>query len=146
MSREDVEVRQLLEPLEQVDIAAIFRDEVTWAATVAAISSAYAPDFECAYIRDDVGRATYSGTDGLRAAWLDWLSPWASYRTEIEDFIDAKEGRVLALVRDHARRDGMEAEVAFEGAAAWTVRHGKVARIDFYQDRARALADLGLEQ
>jgi hypothetical protein len=68
----------------------------------------YAPDFECAYIRDDVGRATYSGLDGLRAAWLDWLSPGASYRTEVEDFIGPKEGRVLVLVRT-TLGEGMEA-------------------------------------
>ena len=147
MSQEDVEiVRRLLGPFEHADIAVIFRDEAGWASVVAALSSVYAPDFECAYIRDDVGRATYSGLAGLRAAWLDWLSPWASYRTEIEDFIDAKEGRVLVLVRDYARREGMQAEVSFEGAAVWTVRTGKLARIDFYQNRADGLAAAGLAE
>ena len=62
MSQEDVElVRQLLEPFKDTDIAAIFRDEAGSAAMGAALSSVYAPDFECAFIRDDVGRATYFG-------------------------------------------------------------------------------------
>ena len=145
MSREHVElVRRLLEPYERADIAATFRDEAGWAASNAAAESVYASDFECIFVRDDVGRATYSGRDGLRAAWLDWLSPWASYRTEIEDFIDAGEGRVVVLTRDFARREGMEAEVDFEGAPVWTVRDGKVARVEFYMKRAEGLAAAGL--
>src|SRR5438876_2930311 len=56
-------------------------NEAGWASVVAAVSSVYARDFECALIRDDVGRETYSELDGLRAAWLDWLSLWASYPT-----------------------------------------------------------------
>src|SRR5436190_4896665 len=36
-------------------------------------------DFECVFVREDVGRAAYFGLDGLRTAWLDWLSPWDSY-------------------------------------------------------------------
>jgi ketosteroid isomerase-like protein len=110
----------------------------------AVAASVYAPDFECIFVRDDVGRATYSGRDGLRAAWLDWLEPWASYRTELEDFIDAGEGRVVVLTRDYARREGMEAEVYFEGAPVWTVRNGKVARVEFYMNRAEGLAVAGL--
>jgi len=62
MSQEDVELdRRLLEPFEATDVAPIFRDEAAAAAMAAAISSVYAPDFECAFIRDDVGRATYFG-------------------------------------------------------------------------------------
>ena len=147
MSQEDVElVRGLLEPFQDADIAVMFRDDGVSAAMIAAGSSVYAPDFECAFIRDDVGRATYAGLDGLRAAMLDWLSPWASYRTEIEDFIDAGEGRVVVLTRDYARREGMEAEVYFVGAPVWTVRDGKVARIDFYWNRAEGLAAAGLSE
>ena len=127
MSQDDVEiVRRLLGPFEQDDIVPLFRDEAISASITAASAPFFTADFECVFIRDDVGRAAYSGLDGLRAAWLDWLSPWASYRTEIEDFIDAKEGRVLVLVRDYARREGMQAEVSFEGAAVWTVRTGKL--------------------
>ena len=69
----------------------------------AAGSSVYGPDFECTFNRDDVGRATYSGLDGLRAAMLDWLSPWESYYPAVEDVIDAGDGRVVVLTRDHAR-------------------------------------------
>ncbi len=147
MSKENVElVRRLLEPFEAGDIAAIFRDEAGWTARLPAAAAFYAPDFEASFVRADVGRATYVGLDGLRAAWLDWLAPWVSYRTEIEDLIDAGEGRVVVLTRDYARGEGVEAEVSFAGAPVWTVRHGKVARIDFYWDRADGLAAAGLDE
>jgi len=147
MSQEDVElVRQLLEPFKDADIAAFFRNETGSAATRAALSSGYAPDFEGTFDRGAFGRAVYSGLDGLWAVWLDWLSPWATYRTEIENFIDAGEGRVVVLLRDYGRREGMETEVSIDGAAVWTVKNGQVARIDFYNNRADGLAAAGLRE
>jgi len=71
---------------------------------------------------------------------VDWLAPWSSYRTEIEDCIDAGEGRVVVLTRDYACPLGAEAEVDFIGGPVWTVRDGKVARIEFYWNRAEGLA------
>jgi ketosteroid isomerase-like protein len=86
MSREDVElVRQLHAP---------FDDDIS-AAMEAALGDTLAPDFECIFVRDDLGRASYSGIDGLRRAWLDWLAPWESYRAVVEDMIDAGDGRVV---------------------------------------------------
>ncbi len=147
MSQENVQlVRRLLEPFEAGDIAAFFRDEAGWAARLPAAEAFYAPDFEASFVRADVGRTRYVGLDGLRAAWLDWLAPWVSYRTEIEDLIDAGEGRVVVLTHDYARPEGVGAEVSFEGAPVWTVRGAKVARIDFYWDRAAGLAAAGLDE
>jgi ketosteroid isomerase-like protein len=52
---------------------------------------------------------------------------------------------VLLLVRDYARRPGSAAELQSENAAIWTVRDGKVARAEFYPNRAEALKAVGLE-
>jgi ketosteroid isomerase-like protein len=145
MSKEDVEiVRRLLGPFEQGDIVPLFCDETVAASMTAASAPFFTADFECVFVRDDVGRASYSGLDGLRAAWLDWLLPWQSYHAEIEDVIDAGEGRVLVLTRDYACPKGADAEVSFVGAPVWTVRDGKVARIEFYWNRADGLAAVGL--
>lgn len=145
MSQEDVEiVRRLLGPFEQGDIVPLFCDEASSASITAASAPFFTSDFECVFVRGDVGRAAYSGLDGLRAAWQDWLLPWESYRTEIEDVIDAGEGRVLVLTRDYACPKGTDAEVYFVGAPIWTVRNGKVARIEFYWNRDEGLAAAGL--
>src|SRR5260370_6033136 len=147
MSQEDVEiVRRFLGPFEQGERVPLFRDEAISAARTAASAPLFTSDFECVFVRDDVGRAAYSGLDGLRAAWLDWLPPWESYHAGVEDVIDAHEGRVLVLTRDHARPKGTDAEVYFSGAPVWTVRNGKVARIEFYWNRAEGLAAAGLSE
>ena len=64
----------------------------------------------------------------------------------IEDVIDANEGRVLVLTRDRACPKGAEAEVYFAGAPLWTVRDAKVARIEFYWNRAEGFAAAGVSQ
>ena len=147
MSQEDVEiVRRLLGPFEQVDMAPLYRDDAIAAAFIAATADAITADFECVFIRDDVGRSTYRGAEGLRAGMLDWLEPWDSYHAGVEDVIDAGHGRVLVLTRDQARPKGSDAEVSFLGAPVWTVRDGKVARIEFYWNRAEGLAAAGLAE
>ena len=147
MSQENVEVvRRLLGPFEQGDLVPLFRDDAVNASITAASEPLFTPDFECVFVREDVGRAAYAGLDGLRAAWLDWLEPWESYEARVEDVIDAGEDRVVVLTRDHARPKGSDAETDFLGAPVWTVRDGKVARIEFYFDRAEGLAAAGLKE
>jgi ketosteroid isomerase-like protein len=87
---------------------------------------------------------TYIGSDGLRAAWLEWVAPWASYRTETKEAIDAGE-RVLLIVEDSARREGSTQEVKIDGAAVWSFRGGKIARFEAYADRSEAREAIGLE-
>ena len=147
MSQENVEVvRRLLGPFEQGDVVPLFRDNTINASIRSASEPFFTPDFECVFVREDVGRAKYFGLDGLRAAWLDWLEPWQSYHPGVEDVIDAGEDQVVVLTRDHARPKGTNAEVDFLGAPVWTLRDGKVSRIEFYWNRAEGLAAAGLEE
>jgi ketosteroid isomerase-like protein len=60
--------------------------------------------------------------------------------------IDVGDGRVVVLTHDHARPKGSGAEASFTGAPVWTVRDGKVARIEFYWNRDEALKAVGLEE
>jgi hypothetical protein len=85
----------------------------------------------------------YVGLEGFRQNWLDWLEPWVTYRSTIDEVIDLGD-RVMLLIRDYGRREGMDAEVEMMGAAIWTIREGKVARIEFHNDRANALKAAGL--
>ena len=88
---------------------------------------------------------TYTGPDGLRNNWLDWLEPWATYRVTIDELIDLGE-RVLALTRNYGRRKDMEAEVEMIAAAILTFRGGKVARWEDYAERAAGLEAAGLSE
>jgi ketosteroid isomerase-like protein len=144
MSQENVDIVLGLVPAPDLDIAALVRDEPE--ALSAVIGPALSPDFDCvARGMPSEDEKRYEGTDGLRALWLDWLAPWATYRTEIEDAIEVGE-HVVLLIRDFARSHESPSEVMLHGASVWTVRAGKIARIDFYPSRGEALKAVGLEE
>ncbi len=67
-----------------------------------------------------------------------------------QEYCELEDGRILVFVRNHGRgrASGMEVDQLIgtgEGANGWVIRDGKVANVAMYWDRARALADLGLE-
>jgi ketosteroid isomerase-like protein len=126
------------------DIVPIFRDEDTWAQTREAVSRLITDDFESVMVFPAQTR-TYAGLEGLRRNWLDWLEPWATYRTNFDELIDVGD-RVVILLRDHGRRKDMDKEVELIGATILTFREGQVARWEDYADRAAALHAAGLAE
>jgi ketosteroid isomerase-like protein len=142
MSKENVELVKRLQPTPDEDLAAWFRDDNAAKGFIDASSPYFHADVEIV-APSGVEPSRYVGLAGLRDGWLDWLEPWASYRVEIEDLIDAGHD-VVVLVRDFGRRPGLNHEISVAGAAIWTVRDHKVARIAFYLDRNEALEAAGL--
>jgi len=146
VSQENVELVRGLQPGHDVDLAELFRDDLSWAALSAMLAPVLTPDVECVtrgFL--DYDNVLSVGLDGLRRIWLAWLAPWKSYRTEVEDTIDVGD-KVVVLVRDFARREADAPEVALPSAAVWTLRDGKVARIEFCDSRDTALRAAGLEE
>lgn len=138
-----MELVRRVQPGTDVDLVRVFRDDDAAAELIEALRPLFHPDFECARVLPTYGPQIYNGLDGLRAGWLDWLEPWATYRAEIADCIDAGD-RVLVLVHDFGTRDAGGREVPLSGAAVWTVRDGKIARAAFYIDRSEAFDAVGL--
>jgi ketosteroid isomerase-like protein len=143
MSEENVELIRRLQIDPDVDLVALLRDDSMVGRLFERIAPLFDPGFECVLVLP--GAREHSGLPGLRAAWLEWLEPWESYRAEIEDVIDAGDAAVV-LTRDYGRRAGTDAEVRLLGAAVWTVRNGKVMRAEFYGDRKAALEAAGLSE
>jgi ketosteroid isomerase-like protein len=143
MSRENVELVRSLQPSPDVDLVALFRDEAAASGLLAALEPFLHEDFVASGEGIQTGRLV--GLAGLKAGWADWLEPWESYRTEIEDVIDAGDD-VVVLVRDYGRRPGMTAEISIRAAALWTVRDGRISRAIFSTDRAEVLASVGLTE
>jgi ketosteroid isomerase-like protein len=147
MSQEHVElVLRFLQPGSDVDFAHLFRDDEVWAASVEAIGPFFHPD--CTFVARGLpaGDATYVGMDGLRAIWLDWLAPWATYRAEVEEAVDLGE-RVLLLYHSFGCLKGSAAEVRDELASVWTIRDGKIPNVEFHAtSHAEALEAVGLAE
>ena len=134
-----------LQPSPDVDLVQLFSEEKVWAELSEAAAHLFQPDFECAFAGATPSEASYAGRDGLRALWLDWLAPWATYRVEVDQAIDLGD-RVLLLVRDYGRLEVGAEEVALNGSAIWTFRDGRIARAEFYPIRDEALKAAGLKE
>jgi ketosteroid isomerase-like protein len=144
MSRENVELVQMLMPDPGTDIVRIFRDDELWATVADAFSSLMHPDFECVASALGVETRYGGGINGFRAFWLEWTAPWVTYRTENEQTIDCGD-RVLQLGREFGRPEGSTEEVRGDNAAIWTFRAEKTAAFHAYSQRGEALAAVGLE-
>ena len=144
MSRENVELAKVVYAQPGTDLCPLVRDEDRFARVREAVGPLFIDDFECVFVFPGETR-TAAGLEGFRNNWLDWLEPWATYRVGIDELIDLGE-RVVVLDRDRARREDMDEEVEMVGATILTFREAKVARWEFYVDRARALEAVGLSE
>jgi ketosteroid isomerase-like protein len=138
-----VEVVLGFQPDPDMNLVEHFCDDDSWAEFSAALAPAFAPDFESANALLGIEK-TYTGMDGLRNLWLDWLAPWATHRVAIEEAIDLGD-QVLVLAEALATIEGSTAQVKLTTGALWTVRYGKVTRVEFYPDRDEALKAVGLD-
>jgi len=143
MSRENVELVRDLQPVD-VDLVQLFGPDETFNAAPFGATDRFEPDFEVRFIADQpgLGAIERKGLDGFVAGWREWLEPWASYRIDVDDIIDAGDD-VLVLIRVRAQtaRDGVEME--HSPAAVWTIRDGRVSALRLYLNRERAFEAAG---
>ena len=98
----------------------------------------YAPDIVWEIEGDAVGLANvYRGHDGVRQFWRDWLVSFVAVDMELREIADHGD-RVLGVVREHniGRASGVEIDRLHY--AIWTLRDGKVIRLQVFYDRADA--------
>jgi ketosteroid isomerase-like protein len=142
MSQANVDLVMALQRPSDDDFVQLIRDDEKWAQLAAAVAPFVHADAET--VRPGLpGGKTYTGLDGFRESWLDWLAPWAQYRTEVKQAIDCGE-RVVLLQSSSGRLEGSTKEVTLAPAVVYTVRDGKVARFEPYADPAAALEAVGL--
>jgi ketosteroid isomerase-like protein len=100
------------------------------------------PDFE--YSEDPVwpGAGTYRGIPAFRRVMSGYFDAFAAQRVEAEEFLDAGD-RVLVFMSWWARgHSGVEA--VWPQAWIFTVRGGRLARLQVVFDREQALKAVGL--
>ena len=86
-----------------------------------------------------------TGIEAVFAYMERWTGEWDAYEHEIEAVLDAGD-RVVATIcfRGRGKVSGIETEARFY--EVWTVRGGKVVRMDEYAGRGEALAAAGLSE
>jgi hypothetical protein len=117
------------------------------AATGDYLAEAHAPDFvwDMSKFRGWPEQQTYEGLEGARVFLRDWLEAWDDWEVEVEALHDAGE-KVVALVRQRGRSktSGLPVDMAY--GQVFTIRDGKLARMEMYADPAEALEAVGLSE
>ncbi len=110
-----------------------------------AVRRVAAPDLVTVMIGPDQSfREEFRGVDGLIEAWTGWLSPYESFRLEVENLIESDDV-LVACVRQFATPVGGGLELDAAGAAVWWVREGRLVRVEFNLNREAALRSAGLD-
>jgi ketosteroid isomerase-like protein len=106
---------------------------------------ALTPDMQVAFATPSAGFTEYRGLDGFLEGWGDWMMPWASYQVDLEELIDGGE-RVVAMVMLRGQTAHDRVSIEQPGAAVFTIRDGKIMRVEFHLDQREALAAAGLAE
>jgi ketosteroid isomerase-like protein len=94
-----------------------------------------------------IADGAWTGLAGMAEGWRTYLSAWEDLRSEVEEYRELDEERVLVLTRltGRGRTSGLElGQMRVKGATLLHVNGGKVTKLVVYADADRALAHLGL--
>jgi ketosteroid isomerase-like protein len=90
-------------------------------------------------LSNDIGR----GHEEFAKFWREWPSFWDAYHLEPRDFVHAGD-QVVVVLYERARSRPGAPEIEDEFAHVWTVRAGKVTRVEVYSHKAEALRAAGV--
>jgi len=142
MPKPNVDLLRALLPDPGTDVTQLFSEEDWFATTAEALAGLFDPAVES--VPAWRGAGTYSGIDGFREMWLDWLEPWASYHVQVDEMFDLGDS-VVVLDGDRGRRHGMDVEVELISGSLWTFGNGKIVRVQFYANREQLREAVSLE-
>ena len=88
----------------------------------------------------------YRGPDGVLDWLAEWDRAWKTWEVGNPDLREAPDGRIVALFRIVTRGRGSLIEMTRLDGAVYTLRCGKVSRIEYYNDQREALEAAGLQE
>src|SRR3954447_21597375 len=104
------------------------------------------PSFEMTESTTLPGAVTTCGLDGVRRYFDGWRRNWAEWDWQQEEVLDLAPDKVLVMANLRLRglRSGIWVEHRW--AYLFTLRDGKLLRQDGFDDKAQALAAVGLSE
>jgi len=108
-------------------------------------------DYEAALpaFADDVVVVTslerYHGQAGVVEEAQRWEGMWNDYRFEVEDLVDAGD-KIILLYHQSGRSKTSGVELVERAGWVYSLREGKIARVEMFQDRELAFRAAGLER
>jgi hypothetical protein len=100
------------------------------------------PDYVTVMASEAITR-DYAGPEGFKEAWSDWLSPYESFRIEVDQVIPL-ENRLVFTVRQIVTTRHSSVEVATPSASVWWFEDGMVRQAAFYLDARAGLKAAGI--
>lgn len=94
---------------------------------------------------DVLDAGSYRGRAGFDAWVADWGAAWNAFSIDAGEYFDAGE-RVVFAFRLTAQGRSSGLRLTRQDAMVWTVREGRVTRLDYYNNRQQALAAAGLSE
>jgi hypothetical protein len=82
--------------------------------------------------------------EGFREALSDWISPYESFRLEIDEAIPLVD-RIVFLVRQVAKTKHGGVEIVTPSASVWWLVDGAISQAGFYLDQRAGLEAAGLD-
>jgi ketosteroid isomerase-like protein len=82
---------------------------------------------------------TYTGLDEIAGYTRDFLEPWTRITIEAEELVDAGDA-VVATVYQQGVGTGSGVDTGFRYWQVWSLRDGRVTRLENFRDRAAALS------
>ena len=86
---------------------------------------------------------TYRGYEAASESMMDYIGAFDDYRAEPEEFIDAGDHVVVAQT-ELGRARSSRVELRERWYAVFTLRDGKILRLQWFGERAQALEAAGL--
>jgi len=87
---------------------------------------------------------TFRGHEGALEAARSWAEAWEWLRNEVDEMVEAGK-RVLVCGRTRGKGKGSAVEVEIDAFNVYTLRDGKVTRMEFFTSREPALRAAGLQ-
>ncbi len=88
----------------------------------------------------------HEGREDVKRFLNEWLDVWSDYEVGVDERFEAPDGRVVTLAWQRGRGNRSGLPMHMEWAEIATVRDGKVALLEQYDDRSKALEAAGLSQ
>jgi ketosteroid isomerase-like protein len=102
------------------------------------------PDFVTVMVSESGVPQEARGIEGFRELLRDWISPYESFRLEIDDALTG-DGVVVFLARQvgTTKHGGVGVEV--ESSSVWWIDEGRIRQAGFYLDRQAGLKAAGID-
>jgi ketosteroid isomerase-like protein len=102
------------------------------------------PEAEWQMAREDPDSTIQRGAQAIRGMWDSWLESYPDLQLRAEEVVPADD-RVFVWVRITGSGAASGAEVEMQEAYVYTMRDGRIVRVEEYFDRREGLAAAGLD-